>query len=256
VATRVLPGTYLAFVWAQDGVHGDQWITTGGGGTGQPDKARTFTLDYGQTVALGSVLIDNAGTISGTLTDEVTGAPVTSGYVSRVSFDYGEGGQRSMFSIDSQGHYTIPNLGPYQWTLYFEGTGYAAEWMGDDVYRDKAAHVKVKRGLVTTYDTELGAGTTVSGHVFEPDGTTLASWARLEFVNADSADNMGVSDHQLSSGPTYTTQVKGEQRVKIHYFATVQGQFTQGWVGGTGFADAAVYTIPEGGESQLDVTLH
>jgi hypothetical protein len=256
--TLLTPGTYKAFVWAMDGVHGDLWVDQGGNGVGQFDKARTITVGVGQSVAMGTVLMDPAGTLSGTVTDEATGAPIAGGVVALSSWDYGIGGQDSMFLIDSQGHYTVPNLGPYQWTLHFSSTqlGYAAEWMGDEANRDKAAHVKVKKGGVTTYDTALGPGTKVTGQIFGPDGTTPAFSARIVFVNADSADNMGVADYYLPLGSTtYTAAVKGVQRVKIRYEGSADGTYYSGWLGGTTFSDAAVYTIPDGGEFVLNVTM-
>ena len=149
----------------------------------------------------------------------------------------------------------MPNLGPYQWSLLFWGEHGASEWMGDEVDRDKAATVKVKEGRITTYNTKVGPGTTVTGQVFTVDGVTPAGEARIVFVNAKSADNMGVGNYYLPLGPNYTAQVKGRQRVKITYSTTVDGVSYQGWIGGTSFADAAVFTIPDDGEFTLDLAL-
>jgi hypothetical protein len=252
-ATRVAPGTYKAFVWARDGVHGHQWVGPDGG-VGQFKKAQTITISAGQAVAMPTIQLDKAGTITGVVTDETTGAPVTGGKVGLASHHYGFGDSVYTVGIDSQGRYTMPNLGPYQWTVLFSATGYAQEWMGDVANRDLAAHVKVFAGQTTTYDTSVGLGTTVTGEVVWPDGSPVPS-ARIEFVNADTGENMGVADLWLPAGPTYTAQVKGRQRVKIRYSASAYGESYSGWIGGTSFADAAVYAIPRTEQYTLNLTL-
>jgi hypothetical protein len=252
-ASPVAPGTYKAFVWARNGVHGHQWVGPHGG-VGQFKKAKTITVAEGQSLTIGPVRLDKAGSITGAVTDEVTGQPATGGIVGLSSWDYGYGGQETMFPIDPQGHYTVPNLGPYQWSLLFAANGAAAEWSGNKAYRDQAATIKVKKGETTTYNTQVGPGTTVTGQVIGPDGAVLQA-ARLEFVNADSADNMGVADYYPPNGPTYTAQVKGKQRVKIAFSASANGSSYGGWIGGTSFADAQVFTIPATGTFTLNVTL-
>jgi hypothetical protein len=252
-ASRITPGKYKVFVWARDGVHGHQWVGPGGG-VGLFKKARTITINPGQTVTLPAIRLDKAGTITGVVTDEVTGAPVTGGVVALSSYHYGFGGSANLVGIDAQGRYTMRNLGPYQWTLLFAATGYAQEWMGDTANRDRAAHVKVKEGQTTTYNATVGQGTTVTGQIVASDGSPVSS-ARIEFVNAETGEYMGVADLWLPGGPTYTAQVKGPQPVKVHYTVTVYGQPYSGWVGGAGFADADVFHIPRTAQHTLNLTV-
>jgi hypothetical protein len=252
-ASPLAPGTYKAFVYAGDGVHGHQWVGNGGSGVGQFTKARTITISTGQAVTLPTIKLDKAGTITGIVRDELTGAPVSGGVVGLASHDYGYGDGDAFVGIDSQGRYTIPNLGPYQWTLLFSASGYAQEWTGDTPNRNKAATVKVKEGKTTTYNTSVGLGTTVSGEVFWPDGTPATN-ARLHFVNAESAENMGVAD-TWQGGGAYTAQVKGPQHVKIFFHASVNGQSYSGWIGGTEFANARVFVIPRTPTHTLNITI-
>jgi len=49
--------------------------------------------------------------------------------------------------------------------------------------------------------------------------------------------------------------VKGRQRVKIRYSASAYGESYSGWIGGTSFADAAVYAIPWTEQYTLNLTL-
>src|SRR5690606_19248430 len=74
----MVPGKYKTFVWARDGVHGHQWVGPGRSGVGQFGKARTVTLAAGQSVTLPTIRLDKVGgDITGTVTDEDTGAPIS-----------------------------------------------------------------------------------------------------------------------------------------------------------------------------------
>ena len=82
----VRPGRYKAFTWIFDGEHGHQWVGDRRG-VGEFEKAQTIRLRPGQHLTLPQIRLDKAGgDINGTVTDEVTGEPVTQGYVSLSSF--------------------------------------------------------------------------------------------------------------------------------------------------------------------------
>jgi hypothetical protein len=253
VLPQLRPGSYKAFVWARDGVHGHQWVGPSSG-VGKFKKAVTITLAPGQQVTLPAIKLDLPGTISGTLTDEITGAAITQGFVGLSTFDAGRGDSNGGANTDRQGHYTLTGLGPYNWTLFFTATRYAAEWSGDSAVRDQAAGIRVRAGATSTYDTALGRGTTVSGRVFGPTGVR-ADEGRITVINADSGDEMGSSDFALPTIKRYVVQVKGPQRIKLEYYAYVGPQNYAGWFEGTGFSDAAIFRVPAGGEKRINVTV-
>jgi protocatechuate 3,4-dioxygenase beta subunit len=248
----VQPGTYVAFVDARDNVHGDQWVGPDGG-VGAFKKAATITVTAGSTNTLPTVKLDKAGSISGTITDAATGKAPAFAQVSLSSINEGFGGGGFGVSADAQGHYTLSGLGPYQWTLFISGPGYASQFSGGVGDRDKATGVKVKANATTTFNVALSKGTTVTGKVFGPDGSTRSHSARVVFFNASTGDEMGVGDI-FQSPFTYTAQVTGAQKVKIFYEGSV-GDNYMGWVGGTDFASATVFSIPASGSKTFNVTM-
>jgi carboxypeptidase family protein len=247
----VAPGSYYAFVIVRDGVHGDQFVGPNGG-VGTLKKASVIKVKIGESVSLKPVRLDPAGSISGTVTDEVTGQAVTNGWVGLTPFNAGAGPGGLDVQIDRQGRYTIGGLGPYAWSLWFSGPGvYAGEWSGDTSNRDKALGIRVRVGETTRYDTALGAGTVVTGQVFGPTGVEADS-ARVTLVST-TGDELAAGDMYLSVR-SYTARVKGPVRVKVEYSAMVGAQEYDGWVGGTGIADASTIFIPAGGQVTYDLT--
>ena len=67
-AFHLTAGTYNLFTWADDGVHGHQWVGTDGG-TGAQAKGRLVTVRSGRTTAVPPVRLDRAGTITGMVTE-------------------------------------------------------------------------------------------------------------------------------------------------------------------------------------------
>jgi hypothetical protein len=249
----VTPGTYVAFVWANGAGLGHQWVGKSGG-TGEFEKARTFTLASGQALTLPSIRLDPVGgNITGTITDEANGAPAPFAAASLSSYNAGQGPGGGYYPTDGDGHYTISGLGPYKWTLFFSAAGYAYEWSGDAATRASAKPIKVKTSGSVTANAALGRGTTVSGIITGPTGIP-ADGARITFLNADSRDEVGVTDIFNSAVPgQYTAQVKGVQRVKVGYYAQVGQLFYSGYVGGDTFEAATTFTIPANGAITINV---
>lgn len=238
----IKPGSYKAFVFVHDGVHGMQWVGPTGG-VGKWKKAVTITVSAGQSVTLSPVRLDKRGTISGTITDAVTGDPVQSATVGLSSFNRGYGGGNGMVGTDAQGHYTMADLGPYNWTLYLADSRYASMWSGGAANRDKAEGVKVRVGQTTTFDVGLVKDTTLTGKVFGPDGVSRSHNARITVINAETGDEMGAGD-VYRGVRKYAVFVKSPQKIKLQYNGSVNGIYYSGWVGGTDFASATVFNMP------------
>jgi hypothetical protein len=249
----VAPGSYYAFVSVRDGVHGHQWVGRHGG-VGTVKKAEVIKVKAGESVTLAPVRLDPAGSISGLVADEATGEPLHYGFVGLNPYNIGAGGPTGFdVQIDHQGRYTMRGLGPYAWSLYFSnpGSSYAGEWSGDTANRDKALGIRVRAGETTRYDTALGAGTLVTGTVYGPTGAE-ADGGRIAFVST-AGDELDVGSTYMLMRP-YVARVKGPVKVKVEYSATVGAQEYEGWVGGTGFADASTLSIPAGGQITYNVT--
>jgi hypothetical protein len=248
------PGTYTAFVDIRDGVHGDQWVTAHGG-VGAFVKADQVTLASGSTTALPTIMLDKTGSISGTITDAATGQPVpTTSFVSLSSLNGVNGGGGLAAGVDSQGHYTLENLGPYKWTLFIASPGHeAAQFSGGVANRDDATGVQVRAGATTTFNAALTTGSTLTGTVAGPDGT-LTSQSRIVVFNALTGDEMYDADGG-GSPPGYTAHLLGPQKVKLFYTGIVHGVFYAGFVGGTDLASATVFRIPQHGTLTVNITM-
>jgi protocatechuate 3,4-dioxygenase beta subunit len=244
--------TYKGFVSVNDGVHGDQWVGPTGG-VGQFKRAISFTLSSGTNTAIPTIKLDRAGTISGTITDAASGLPVPESFAALASVSGANGGGGLTANADGSGHYTMSNLGPYNWTLFFAGAGEASVFSGGVPNRDKATTIKVRAGQTTTYNIGLTPGTTVTGKVTLADGTRVKV-GDVEVFNADTGEDLGRSD--ITGSPAvYTLHVAGRQRVRLLYSAQVRGTTFFGFSGGSGdTASATVYTIPPQGVRTINIT--
>lgn len=243
-------GVYKAFVWAEDGVHGHQWVGLTGG-VGAAAKAKPIVVKTGETVTLSPVRLDKAATLTGTVTDAVTGQAVPFATVGIETVDTGYGGGRGGVPTDGAGHYTLANFGPYEWPILTSAQGYAPEFTGDTPNRLLADGVKLTAGQTTTRDIALGRGTTLTGTVVGPHGPILS--ARIIAANAVTGDTIGVAD----TGPdgVYRLPILGPQLVTLSYNASSYG------VGYLGSVPAPadprrdlVVAVPASGSKTVNIT--
>ncbi|MEV4754079.1 carboxypeptidase-like regulatory domain-containing protein [Micromonospora sp. NPDC049559] len=182
-------GSYNLFADPGEGSpYGRQWVGPAGG-TGDQRAAVTVVAKAGATVTAPQVLLDKAGTVSGQVTDEATGAPVPNAIVSLLTNHPGsDGGVR--FSADVNGRYRATGLGPYEWPLLFGAPGFASEWSGGAASRYLATPTKVTAGATATRDASLVRGVTVSGTIKDQDGALFESgWVTAH--NPDTGDYIG-----------------------------------------------------------------
>src|SRR3954453_2407390 len=103
----------------------------------------------GKTVPARAVLLDKAGTTPGVLPD-AAGKPLAGMDVAWSA--WGDAGPTWDTNTDSQGQYTIKNLGPYAWPLLFDGAGSPRQWSGHGGNRYQAETVSVLPTGTTTYN--------------------------------------------------------------------------------------------------------
>jgi hypothetical protein len=164
------------------------------------------------------VRLDGAGTINGTVTDAVTGAPVDLAAVGLTSYNDGFGPTQSHRFTDEHGRYTIPRLGPYRWALFFRSAGHAAQFSGGTPNRFLAAGVKVRAWQTTPYDQALRRGVLLSARVV-PSGPDQLDFARLTVVHPLSGDELGSGDC-VGIDPC-EIRVLSPQLVRLHYHVTI-----------------------------------
>jgi protocatechuate 3,4-dioxygenase beta subunit len=243
----ITPDTYNAFMWANDGVHGHQWVGPNGG-TGAMANAKPLKFKSGSTLNL-TVKMDLAGSITGVITDAASGQPLTA-YVStstRFADQSGVGGS------DGTGRYTINNLGPYDWTLFFRSADHASQWSGGTGDRFAAETVRVKSGKTSTYNMRMKTGTVLTGTVQFSDGNPVGTGNDIIVVSKQSRDDLG--EAVIING-TYQTWVLGPLNVKLRYFFPYAGPIGANWyLTSFDFAGATTVSIPAHGTKTLNITV-
>jgi carboxypeptidase family protein len=247
--TRVAPGTYNAFVWARDGVHGHQWVGSDGG-VGASADAERITVKAGDRIALDPVRLDLAGTIAGTVSDRATGTPLEFATVGFASYSAGFGGNGANVGTDAAGHYTLGGLGPYRWSIFARKNDHAAVWSGNTPNRNQATGIQVRSGQTTTYDVALARGVSLTGTVTGRHGEPVDS-ARAIVFNATTGDEMNEGD--VDANGQYQVQLFGPQQVRVEYVALVRYASYAGWVGGTDFEHATIVSVPSTGSALLNI---
>jgi Carboxypeptidase regulatory-like domain len=210
VTSGPLPaGPYLLYVWARDGVHGDQWVGPLGG-TGSRFLAKRVDAPAGQTVTGPTVLLDGAGSISGSVVDQATGAPVE-GICVR-GFHGGAGD-----CTGPDGRYTINGLGPYLWPVQFidEIGPHAWQWSGDRPTQLTAKPVRVRVGQTTTEDAHLRVTATVSGRVTDSHGRPVFGF--VQAYNAITGDLVTHEAFPDEHGDFRLEGIAGPQFIRVRY---------------------------------------
>ena len=241
-------GSYTLFARVSDGVHGAQWVGPSGG-TGNQFAARVVTVKAGQTVAVPPVRLDPAGTISGRVTDQATGQPLADTVVELLTHHPGAGPAGLFTSTDADGRYTLTDLGPYEWPLYFSRFGYAHQWSGGSPSRLLANRIKVRPGQTAIGDAKLTKGTLLRGTV-SVGGVPVSRGGFVigyEPVTGDSAGAIFVTPDGA-----YELRVLGPTAIRIRF---QDGRTVDRWHRDTAdFDRATVVLVPSSGTKTVNVT--
>jgi Carboxypeptidase regulatory-like domain len=196
-----------------DTVHGAQWVGLVGG-TGNQLLARQITPKVGVATTIPPITLDHAGTVTGTVTDAATQAPIQYTLVSNSAFHPGVGPNGQTAVTDAAGKYTLTGLGPYRWPLLYSASGYAAQWTGEVADRLRSRGVPVSPDPTTTADAALTTGTAVTVNL---TGNGVAAAGYVVAAN-------GVTDDIIGScwvGPgagSCVLHALGNQMVNVSFF--------------------------------------
>ncbi len=229
-------GTYDLYAWGGNSGYGDQWVGASGG-TGLKAQAAQVTVAAGQTVSGPTVLLDHAGTITGTVTDAVTNQPVANAFVMNSAYPFGPGPGGRVAQTDGLGHYTLTELGPYAWPLFFTSDNLPFQWSGGVADNRTATTVTVPANGTVTYNQALVSGITVSGTVHGTSGA-VPRGARITAFNATGDPLAAV---EVNDDGTYQLTVLGSQTIKVYVEADAAQP--HGWYGGADFAHATPVTL-------------
>jgi hypothetical protein len=244
----IRPGVYNGFVSVHDGAHGMQWVGYTRG-TGAQATARLILLGEGTAATLPAIKLDKAGTLTGHVRDEATGNPLEFAFVGTASFSSGLGdAPPGSANTDTEGRYTIRDLGPYKWTMFFRHFGHASVFTGGVGDRFLSTGVKINAGQTTTYDLNMRHGTTLTGVVRLADGTS-PPFVRVTMVHALSGDELDISD--INGTQPYELHVAAPLLVKLR----IDGGFSTTWIGGSDFLHAKVFFVGTTSPQVQDVTI-
>lgn len=211
------PGRFRAFVHATDGVHGAQWVGAHGG-TGNVDKAVWVEAISGETARV-PVRLDGAGSITGTVTAQADGRPVSEICATVTPAAAWRTQWYTAACTYTEGRYTISGLGPYDWRVQFPDYSgkFAWTWSGGATNRLEAAEIPVRVGETATVDAVLPATGRITGKVI---GATIplayVTVLALDPRTGDYASPMG----QVRADAEYVVSGLGTQRFKLLYIAS------------------------------------
>ena len=169
-------------------------------------SATAVTVTSASTTSGISVALARGGSLTGKVTDSVTGAGIPGVYVNLV--DAGSGSSLNGTSTDNSGVYSFSGLAG-NFKLVFSGAGYLTRWYGGKADQAAASVVSVTApNLSAGVDVVLAKGASISGKVTDSVGGAGLSGARVFIENVTSrnvtlafADNSGAySITGLSTG--------------------------------------------------------
>lgn len=184
------PGTQRLFAFPRtSAAHGSQWVGENGG-TGDAEQAKWFETVNGQTTSV-QVKFDGAGTISGSVVDDETGAAVSGLCPTVTPSSYSPSQGRNVKCTYTEGRYEISGLGPYAWKVQFpENYGnYAWQWSGGAADRFGATPVQVTPGGTATADARLKKPGRISGRLL--NATRPFQYTTVLAVNPVTGDYAG-----------------------------------------------------------------
>lgn len=158
------PGQYTLGFFDDSSAH----LSTYLGQSTNLTEADLLTVELGDALVGADAVLQRAGSVSGTVTDSVTGEPVEGVEVRGEFFD-GFGGWVGNDLTGSDGTYQLDGLKPGEnWTIYFDASsvGYASEYYDDQRTSFGAAPVTVTAAQDTAgIDAALDAAVFVGGTV-------------------------------------------------------------------------------------------
>lgn len=197
--------------------YGAQWVTADRG-TGDQRKALLVEIEAKRTTAIPDIKMDEPGAISGVIRDKVTGASIAGVCAYPYAFQPNQGGVFGRHCSNSEGRYTISDLGPYHWPVeYTPYTGYAWQWSGDAPDRFSATMIKVAAGSTATMDARLVRGGTVAGRV--TDGDRVVDGGYVWTYNATTGDIASPSYTSISQDGTFSLRGHRTQSLYVEYWS-------------------------------------
>ncbi len=193
--------------------------------------ASPVQVGAGETAQADADLLRPSG-IRGTVVDAETGAPIESGYACAYSDAVGT----SCYGI-YHGEYELDSLTPATYHVYFEVPGYVTQYYDHVTREAETTPVTVGATMVSGIDAELAPAGSISGHVTNSGGTSLAS------VKACALTATGIEVECATSDTSGNYQINnlsaGEYKVRFGRTSYI----TQYYSGKATLEEAAIVTV-------------
>jgi 5-hydroxyisourate hydrolase-like protein (transthyretin family) len=168
--------------------------------------AQPVTVTAGQATSHIDASLATGATLSGTVTDAVTHAPVSNAtvYVDTLGGNYPDHLFTNQATTDSHGHWSVIGLatGTYQVQFAAYGTNYASQYYNDVTGQDPATPISIAQGTPRTgIDAALTTGGQISGTV--TNGITNKPAAGVSVFAFDEGGNE-ISNTTTGSAGNYT----------------------------------------------------
>jgi len=172
--TGLFPGNYRVYV----DTFGTDYIREYYNNTYREGSATPVKIDAGGTVTI-NFSLDEGREIKGTVTDDSGGSPITG--IMLVAKDFNTNEWMRWANSDAAGKYRIQGLSPGSYRVEAGGGGYAKEIYDNHYYPSQATAVNVTSGSDTAgIDFRLDQGGTITGTLFESNGTTPVTGTQVE----------------------------------------------------------------------------
>lgn len=198
------PGPVQLWVEPTDGVHGAQWVTIGGAGTGDQRKALRVEIGSNGHATLGKITVGLAASVTGTVRTD-TGQPLKDicVYPFAVAADH-----TSPHCSGADGKYTVTGLGPFVWPLeYVDWSGqHAWRWSGGASNRFGATAITLAAGAVGRSDVALERTSMATALFAGDDGISMNG--EIVAIDATTGDTVG-ADGDLKGSSVYPAEYSG-----------------------------------------------
>lgn len=199
----------------------------------QPDQASaaTVTVVAGLTSGGISVILQKGGSVSGTVTDSATGAPIAGVMV--VAFD-ASGSFFQSASTDATGAYTLVGMnGSYK--LNFWGGDYLQGWYGGDSRQTATSLTVAAQTATTGINKALTKGGSITGTITDSATGTVIPYAGVAAFDATSGEVAGYGSSDANGSYSITGLATGSYKVRFS-----GAGYLEQWSGGTGDQASAV----------------
>ncbi len=245
------------FTVSVDGGWGNPHATTWAASAPRQRDASVFDLEPGETEDAGRITRLLGGTVTGLVTDEITGEPLE-GVLIDLNGHHGSraGGVEGPYGArtDATGHYTIVGVSPdvYRPIAFGPDDSYAAEWSGNAAEPADAQRLQVKLAATTTLDFALAPGGTIAGTATFGDPP---AWADVDAFSAKTGQLIGYGGVVREDDGSFSVTGLPTGEFKLKFFMERDGNVVEQWFGGETLRSATRVAVRSGETTTVSVDL-